>query len=69
MIRGAVLYIGNDSAGIHIAAMYQIPSICIRPGYYKGQFLPYIEDVEIGQEPEEMCIRDSPLSWGRNWEI
>ncbi|MBU9725192.1 glycosyltransferase family 9 protein [Diplocloster modestus] len=52
MIRGAVLYIGNDSAGIHIAAMYQIPSICIRPGYYKGQFLPYIEDVEIGQEPE-----------------
>ncbi len=43
MVRNAQLLIGNESAGIHIAAAVQTPSVCILGGGHYGRFLPYPE--------------------------
>lgn len=41
IIQNAEIFIGNDSAGIHIAAATNTKSVCILHGAHFGRFLPY----------------------------
>lgn len=50
LIKGAVLYVGNDSAGVHIAASVYVPSIVIVGKWQYGRYFPYDKELDTGQE-------------------
>jgi ADP-heptose:LPS heptosyltransferase len=41
IIKKAVLFVGSESSGVHIAAAVETPSICLMGGGYFGRFYPY----------------------------
>lgn|GEM_PF-952787 len=43
VIAGARMVVGNDTGGIHIAALAKVPSVVIIGGGHWGKFLPYPE--------------------------
>lgn len=49
IIRGCKFLIGNESAGIHIAATVGVQSFCIAGGGHWGRFLPYSVKLKPGQ--------------------
>lgn len=50
LIQGASLYVGNDSAGVHIAASVSVPSIVIVGKWQYKRFFPYDKELEKGNE-------------------
>ena len=50
MIRGAVLYVGNDSAGVHIAASVGTPSVVVVGKWQYRRFFPYEVEEKTGKE-------------------
>jgi ADP-heptose:LPS heptosyltransferase len=49
IVKSAEFVLGNDSAGVHMAASLGVPSVCILGGGHYGRFLPY--PVSIGGCP------------------
>ena len=50
LIKGASLYVGNDSAGVHIAASVSVPSIVIVGKWQYKRFFPYDKGLEKENE-------------------
>lgn len=58
MVQYAKIVVGNDSATLHMAAAYRVPSVCIAGVYDKFQFFPYLVD-ELDEEdrvPETVYV-------------
>lgn len=64
LIRQAKILIGNDTSGVHIAAVVETPSICILGGGHFGRFLPYPAKIE-GVNP--IPIFHHMECFGCNW--
>ncbi|MBK5276440.1 MAG: glycosyltransferase family 9 protein [Desulfuromonadales bacterium] len=44
VIKDAVLYLGSESMGAHLAAAMSVPAVCILGGGHYGRFYPYPEN-------------------------
>jgi ADP-heptose:LPS heptosyltransferase len=51
IIGSSLLVISNDTSSIHIATLFDVPSICINWGASKGRFLPYPNDANFSIKP------------------
>lgn len=51
IIRNANFLVGNETAGVHIAAAVDTPSVCILGGGHYGRFLPYSASDGIHRVP------------------
>lgn len=47
VIASAMLFVGNDSSGVHIAAAVGVPSVAILGGGHFGRFMPYEEEPDV----------------------
>ncbi len=61
LLQGAELVIGNDSGGIHMAAMSGIPSLVIAGQGQPGAFLPYPNSVGIKGICRPLVLSTKPL--------
>lgn len=50
VVKSAEFVLGNDSAGVHMAASLGVPSVCILGGGHYGRFLPYPANI-VGCQP------------------
>lgn len=41
VIKGASVYLGNDTMAVHLAAAFDVPSVCVLGGGHYGRFYPY----------------------------
>lgn len=65
VIRGARLFIGNDTAAIHIAAAVNTPSVCILGGGHYGRFMPYCVE---GGGSMPVSVINKMECFGCNWK-
>ncbi|MHC4250241.1 MAG: glycosyltransferase family 9 protein [Planctomycetota bacterium] len=62
----ARLAIGNDSGGIHLAAAFGVPAVCILGGAHFGRFFPYPESVGLPGPPPVAVYSRMPC-YGCEW--
>lgn len=62
----ARLVVGNDSAGIHLAAAFGVPAVCILGGGQFGRFLPYPESAGLPGPPPLAVYHNMPC-YGCQW--
>lgn len=41
IVKGASIYVGNDTMAAHLAAAFKVPSVCVLGGGHFGRFYPY----------------------------
>ena len=69
LLQNARLVIGNDTGGIHIAAMSGIPSLVITGQGQPGTFLPYPEQLEVsGAHPPRVLTAARMSCAGCGWQ-
>jgi len=66
IIANAKFVIGNESGGIHLAAMAGVNSLCILGGGHWGFFIPYPENIPIGIRPP-VCVYNPMQCFNCDW--
>jgi ADP-heptose:LPS heptosyltransferase len=62
LLKGASMYLGNDTMAAHLAAAAEVPSVCILGGAYYGRFYPYPDN------PRTVSVSVELPCQGCNWE-
>ncbi len=61
LLQGAELVIGNDSGGVHMAAMSGVPSLVIMGQWQPSMYLPYPKNVGIKGVCKPQVLSSKPL--------
>jgi ADP-heptose:LPS heptosyltransferase len=67
VIANACFLIGNESAGTHMAALLQVPSVCIAGGGDFGRFIPYPLEPHVKRKAPRMVFREMEC-YGCGWQ-
>ncbi|MDR2507669.1 MAG: glycosyltransferase family 9 protein [Candidatus Accumulibacter sp.] len=67
IIASASFFIGNESSGGHMAALLQVPSVCIVGGGHFGRFMPYTPERHVTRKPPAVASSEMAC-YGCNWQ-
>lgn len=67
IIASASFFIGNESSGGHMAALLQVPSVCIVGGGHFGRFMPYAPERHVTRRMPAVVF-SKMACYGCNWQ-